>query len=159
MKQLVKVLVQKYFNENVAKEDTTESEKYRKSGLTLEQAVIIKDRIEYAFRVDRLYRQNDLGLVELSNHIEFDRYKVSEVINKYFSMNFYALLNHYRIQEAKELLVSRPFSSVKAVMYEVGFNSKNSFYNAFKKDTGLSPNDYRSMWAYEDHVKTQLQFH
>ncbi|WP_343485450.1 helix-turn-helix domain-containing protein [Allomuricauda sp. d1] len=159
MKGLVTGLVKRYFPENKKKESTRLSEKYRKSGLTLEQAIIIKERIEFAFQEDKIYRQNDLGLVELSNYIDFDRYKVSEVINKYFSKNFYALLNHYRIQEAKELLISRPFSSVKAVMYEVGFNSKNSFYNAFKKDTGLSPNDFRSMWAYEDGVNSRLQFH
>ena len=42
------------------------------------------------------------------------------------------------------LLASEPHLSVKAIMYEVGFNSKNSFYTAFKKNTGVSPNDFRS---------------
>ncbi|MEX0363451.1 MAG: helix-turn-helix domain-containing protein, partial [Allomuricauda sp.] len=47
--------------------------------------------------------------------------------------------------EAKDLLLNHPFLSVKAVMYEVGFNSKTSFYSAFKKETGVSPNDFRSL--------------
>ena len=101
-----------------------------------------------ALENDKLYRNNALGLNDLSQHIEEDRYKVSQVLNEYLQKNFYALLNHYRIMEAKELLLEQPFLSVKAVMYEVGFNSKTSFYTAFKKETGLNPNDYRGMESY-----------
>lgn len=159
MKQLLRTLAKKYLFEPGEKKGKNLNRKYKKSGLTPAQAITIKDRIEMAFEQDRIYRQNNIGLIELSDYIDFDRYKVSEVINKYYSKNFYALLNQYRIREAKELLVTRPFSSVKAVMYEVGFNSKNSFYSAFKKDTGVSPNDFRQMWAYSEvESYQQLQF-
>ncbi len=159
MKQLLQTLAKKYLFDSGEKKGNESNQKYKKSGLTPDQAIIIKNRIEMAFEQDCIYRQNNIGLIELAQHIDFDRYKVSEVINKYFSKNFYGLLNQYRIKEAKELLVTRPFSSVKAVMYEVGFNSKNSFYSAFKKDTGLSPNDFRHMWAYsDDDSYQQLQF-
>ncbi len=159
MKHLLKTLAKKYLLEQEQEIKSQPFEKYKKSGLTIEHALTIKERIEIAFEKEHIYRQNDIGLVELSKYISFDRYKVSEVINKYYSKNFYSLLNFYRIKEAKELLVTQPFSSVKSVMYEVGFNSKNSFYNAFKKDTGLSPNDFRSMWAYSGNSSNQLQFH
>ncbi|UJH66496.1 helix-turn-helix domain-containing protein [Allomuricauda sp. SCSIO 65647] len=160
MKKFLKILAKKYLSEHEQEQGRVYNEKYRKSGLTLEQAISIKNQIDIAFKSDRLYRDNDLGLLELADYIGHDRYKVSEVINKYYSMNFYALLNSYRINEAKELLVTKPFSSVKSVMYEVGFNSKNSFYNAFKKDTGLSPNSYRNLRAYTDSTpRQQLQFH
>lgn len=159
MKTLFRGFMERYLKEGDKSQKSDFTEKYKKSGLTTEQAIAIKERIEMAFEQDKIYRQNDMGLVELAEYINFDRYKVSEVINKYFSKNFYALLNYYRIKEAKELLVTRPFSSVKSVMYEVGFNSKNSFYNAFKKDTGLSPNDFRSIWAYDERTENQqLQF-
>lgn len=159
MKQLLRNLAEKYLLEQQQQQSKElPVEKYRKSGLTKEQALIIRKRIEVAFEEDHIYRQNDIGLIELSTYVDFDRYKVSEVINKYYSKNFYALLNYYRIKEAKELLVTQPFTSVKSVMYGVGFNSKNSFYNAFKKDTGLSPNDFRNMWIYSGDGMGQLQF-
>ena len=119
--------------------------KYVKSGLTKNEAIDIKQRILSAFEEDKLFKDSAVGLNELSKHIEKDRYKVSQVLNEYLQKNFYALLNHYRIQEARELLLAHPMLSVKAVMYEVGFNSKTSFYGAFKKETGLSPNDYRNL--------------
>ncbi|RNC89216.1 MAG: AraC family transcriptional regulator [Allomuricauda sp.] len=158
MKQLLRTLAEKYLLDQERQKENQPVEKYKKSGLTKEQALIIRKRIEVAFEDEHMYRQNDIGLIELSKYVDFDRYKVSEVINKYYAKNFYALLNYYRIKEAKELLVAQPFSSVKAIMYEVGFNSKNSFYNAFKKDTGLSPNDYRNMWVYGGDALGQLQF-
>ncbi|MEZ4810819.1 MAG: helix-turn-helix domain-containing protein [Allomuricauda sp.] len=122
--------------------------KYEKSGLTLEEAIGIKYKIKKAFEVDKLHKNNTIGLNELSYHIDEDRYKVSQVLNEYLKKSFYTILNYYRIQEAKDLLLDQPFLSVKAIMYEVGFNSKTSFYNAFKKETGLNPNDYRSMASY-----------
>lgn len=118
--------------------------KYEKSGLSLREAVEITNEIKTAFEQDKLYKNNAVGLGDLSKHISRDRYKVSQVLNEYMSKNFYALLNQYRITEAKDLLLSQPFLSVKAIMYEVGFNSKTSFYGAFKRETGLSPNDFRS---------------
>jgi len=114
----------------------------------MEEALRIKDKVEIALKIDKLYRNNVLGLNDLSYHIKEDRYKVSQVLNEYFEKNFYSLLNHYRIREAKELLLGQPSLSVKAIMYEVGFNSKTSFYSAFKKETGLTPNDYRSIEAF-----------
>lgn len=118
--------------------------KYEKSGLTKEQALKIRAMIAKAFDEDKIYRNNDMGLDDLAEHIKYNRYKVSQVINTYFSKNFYSFLSEYRVKEAKRLLASNPSLSVKAIMYEVGFNSKNSFYTAFKKSTGISPNVYRN---------------
>lgn len=152
MKQLFKHLMTRYGKENDSgKEVEPIAEKYRKSGLTQEQALIIKRQIDKALEQDKLYRNNEIGLGQLADYIQQDRYKVSEVINTHYAMNFYALLNSYRIHEAKHLLVTNPLLSVKAIMYEVGFNSKNSFYLAFKRDTGLSPNDFRTVEAYNYH--------
>lgn len=152
MKQLLKHLMARYGTEHDS-EKVSESiqEKYRKSGLTEEQAFLIRQKINHALEGDKLYRNNEMGLGELANYIQQDRYKVSEVINTYYAMNFYALLNSYRINEAKYLLITNPLLSVKAIMYEVGFNSKNSFYLAFKRDTGLSPNDFRTIESYNYH--------
>ncbi len=158
MKQLLKRMVQKYLKEEEQKLlAENHQKKYKKSGLTYQQAIEIREKIKQAFEGNKLYRKNDLSLDELAKHIDYNRYKVSEVINTYFSKNYYTLLNHYRIEEAKELLASDTYLSVKAIMYEVGFNSKNSFYSAFKKHTGLSPNDYRNLAVYDTRPSSQLE--
>ena len=147
MKNIWKHLLSVYTKQSTESEDVLAS-KYVKSGLTQREAFEIKQKIREAFEEDKLFKDNTIGLNGLSSHIAKDRYKVSQVLNEYLEKSFYALLNHYRIKEAQDLLLSQPFLSVKAVMYEVGFNSKASFYSAFKKETGLSPNDYRNLVAY-----------
>lgn len=149
MRRLLKQFVSRYLvEEDPGREPCPVQRKYEKSGLTEIQAMEIKANIEQAFKMDKIYRNNTLGLDDLSEHIQQNRYKVSQVINTYFAKNFYTFLNDYRIKEAKYLLASDPGLSVKAIMFEVGFNSKNSFYTAFKKNTGVSPNDFRSSAAY-----------
>ncbi|KAB5489480.1 MULTISPECIES: helix-turn-helix domain-containing protein [Flagellimonas] len=145
MKRLLHQIKMKYLGEqdkNIIAQHG--QRKYEKSGLTKEQALKIRAMITKAFDEDKIYRNNDMGLDDLAEHIKHNRYKVSQVINTYFSKNFYTYLSEYRVKEAKRLLASNPSLSVKAIMYEVGFNSKNSFYTAFKKSTGISPNGYRN---------------
>ncbi|MBR9854736.1 MAG: AraC family transcriptional regulator [Algicola sp.] len=157
MKRLLRQIVYKYIGqEDRAPSSLNSHEKYKKSGLTEEEALAIRKKIKKAFEMDKVYRNNTLGLDELSEHIEENRYKVSQVINTYFAKNFYSFLNEYRINEAKHLLVTDSNLSVKSVMYEVGFNSKNSFYNAFKKITGYCPNDYRA-FAGTSFAQTKIQ--
>jgi len=35
-------------------------------------------------------------------------------------------------------------ASVLAVALDVGFNSRSAFYKAFKRETGMTPKDYRA---------------
>ena len=147
----MRTILKQWFSGNKRQPDLQQgalSTKYAKSGLTQQEASEIKRQIRIAFESDKLFKDNSIGLNDLSHHIAQDRYKVSQVLNEYLNQNFYSILNHYRVSEAKELLLSHPHMSVKVVMYEVGFNSKASFYSAFKKETGLSPNDYRNLVLY-----------
>ncbi|MEM9077874.1 MAG: helix-turn-helix domain-containing protein [Bacteroidota bacterium] len=144
----MKTFISSFFKNNkvLANQDKTGLlSKYQKSGLKMSEALEIKEKVRLAFECDKIHKSNTLGLNELSSHISIDRYKVSQVINEYISVNFYTLLNQYRVKDAKTLLIKNPDLSVKAIMYDVGFNSKTCFYGAFKKETGLSPNDFRNL--------------
>lgn len=74
------------------------------------------------------------------------KYKyVSQVINEKYGCTFYALLNKYRVKE-----VCRRFADVEkygnytteAISESVGFKSRATFINAFKKETGMTPFQY-----------------
>lgn len=59
--------------------------------------------------------------------------------------NFYDLVNSYRVEEAKRLLLDPKNSNytILSVGFEAGFNSKTTFNTVFKKFTGLSPTEFK----------------
>jgi AraC-like DNA-binding protein len=53
------------------------------------------------------------------------------------------LINSYRVNEAKALLINEPQDTILDIAYAAGFNSKASFNRIFKKVTGMTPSEYR----------------
>ena len=98
-------------------------------------SIIEKDSVYF----DPEYRLNDLA-----NSCSLSVHKVSQVINHIEGVSFSDLINRYRIEEAKKMLISEKFKTytILAIAHEVGFNSKTAFYNAFKKICERSPSDY-----------------
>ena len=60
-------------------------------------------------------------------------------------LTFTEFLNHYRINEAKRLLLT--VASVGDVCYACGFESLSYFNRVFRSITGLSPRDYRRQFG------------
>lgn len=98
----------------------------------------IIDRMEK----DKLYRDPELTLQSLSENLNVPSYLVSKIINTKTGLNFYNFVNKYRIEEVKEELKKSETTQIMQIAFAAGFNTKSSFYNYFKKDTGLSPKEY-----------------
>ncbi|GEK54488.1 hypothetical protein PES01_13330 [Pseudoalteromonas espejiana] len=60
-------------------------------------------------------------------------------------MNFKQYVNSLRVACAKELLLARPNTSIDDIAEQSGFSAPSTFYNAFKQQTGLTPNKYRAL--------------
>ena len=69
---------------------------------------------------------------------------LSQVINEQLNKNFSELMNCYRIGEFKTRLADPKYGhhSIMGIAYEVGYNSKSSFNEAFKKLNGVTPSAY-----------------
>ena len=108
----------------------------------LEETLI---RIIEVMEGDKLYQEPELSLQNLANKLQFPTYQVSQAINEGMKKSFYDLINGYRVEEAKRLLLdskNRNFT-ILSVGFEAGFNSKTTFNTVFKKFTGLTPTDFR----------------
>ena len=70
---------------------------------------------------------------------------LSAVVNSRFGMNYSCLLNEYRIKDALHLLVDKRYmdKNVEEISAMVGFANRQSFYAAFYKNVGETPNGYR----------------
>jgi len=66
------------------------------------------------------------------------------VINEHMGMNFYNLVNEYRVNEVKERMKSEDMKqlTILAIAFDSGFNSKSSFNTIFKEKTGRTPSEY-----------------
>lgn len=124
--------------------------KYEKSGLTNSLSFELKERVEYLFADEKIYKENNINLEMLAEKLGTTRHNASQVINEHFEMSFHELVNKYRIHEAKELLQdsSKLNWNIIEVAYEVGYNNKVTFNKAFKKNTNLTPTEYqRNSWS------------
>jgi AraC-like DNA-binding protein len=121
-----------------------ENNKYKKSGLTTSFSNDLKEKLIFLFENEKIYRQNDSSLEILSNKLDTTRHNTSQVINEHFNLNFFELINKYRIAEALDILQSDTHNNLNIidVAYEVGFNNKVTFNKSFKKIISLTPSQY-----------------
>ena len=100
--------------------------------------------IEY-IKKDKPYIDNELKLQDIASYLGLPPYQLSQVINTELKTNFYSLINKYRIEEAKRLLIdhSKQHLNILEIAFETGFNSKSAFNMAFKKNTTMTPSQYK----------------
>lgn len=92
---------------------------------------------------EKLYCDEDLSLKRLADLLGVQTQELSVYLNHHLQINFNAYLNRYRIDEAIVLMKEDKERSLLSIAFAVGFNSKSVFYDAFTKQTGLSPARYR----------------
>lgn len=102
----------------------------------------LKGKIIESLESEKLYLKPNLTLNELANTSGVPSYLVSKVINEYLKTNFFALINGYRLQHAQQHLLQKKKKTIIEIAYEAGFNSKTTFYETFKKETGVSPTQF-----------------
>lgn len=89
------------------------------------------------------YKNPNLTLGELAKAVNLSSHQLSQLLNDNLGKNFTSFINEYRINAAcKMIAADHPFS-LEALGYEVGFNSKSTFYASFKKIMGTTPLLYK----------------
>jgi AraC-like DNA-binding protein len=91
------------------------------------------------------YLDFDLTLQKLSSQITILEKELSSLINHHIGKHFFDFINEYRINDAKQILKdsTQKDLTVLEILYQVGFNSKSSFYTAFKKSTNQTPKEFK----------------
>ena len=118
---------------------------FRKQALEDSKMDEIVGRINTLILKEKIYLEPELTLKNLAEKIQLPSYQVSVAINEKLKKNFYDLINSYRVEEAKRLLLDPKNKSytILSVGFEAGFNSKTTFNTVFKKFTGVTPTDFR----------------
>lgn len=129
--------------EKSTSQTSIKTSKYKKTYLSEEKINEIGLRIKLIMEDSENLFDSELTLPLLAQKLGISINICSQVINRFYNMNFLELLRKSRIQHAKVLIRETDLPLLR-IGFDVGFNSKNSFIRAFKEETGLTPSDFRS---------------
>ncbi len=92
------------------------------------------------------YLNPDLSLRKLANQIAIHPNHLSWILNKSLGKNFNQFINQYRIEAFKTSARApeNEILTIEGLAYESGFNSKTVFNTYFKRETGVTPKQFRS---------------
>ena len=102
------------------------------------QLIIFKAR-EY---IDRNFNTVGISLYSTASHVGISPNYLSTIFAQETGENFIEYLTRIRIDKAKQLLRDTAMKSVD-IAFETGFSDPHYFSSIFKKNTGLSPREFR----------------
>ncbi|MCK5702514.1 MAG: AraC family transcriptional regulator [Cyclobacteriaceae bacterium] len=133
---------------------TEENPKYKSSPLAERDAKLIMKKLDQFMQINQPFLDPSITVKQLADKLAVSDRVLSQTINEYRKQNFYDFINNYRINFAKNLL-NNPVDdkmTVLEILYEAGFNSKSAFNVAFKKETGVTPSQFRRLNELEINV-------
>ena len=103
----------------------------------------LKDHLHRLMIEEALYTSDSVSLQQVADALNVTTHQLSCLVNKSCNSNFNVFVNRYRIEAARDKLIQEPERSVLSIAFEVGFNSKSAFYEAFSKFSGMTPKEFR----------------
>lgn len=118
----------------------TSSENHEKNDSELQ-------RVIQFFTDTKIYTNKEVSLFMVADLLQIHYKDLSKLINKGNQTNFNQFVNKFRIEEAKKLLLdeSKQHLNLNGIAQEVGFNSRSTFFAAFKSIEGITPNEFKKI--------------
>lgn len=79
---------------------------------------------------------------ELSDALNYNAEYMNQIVKKRTGLSLMQLGRAYRLERARQLLADTD-ESISEIIRELGFVSSSHFYSFFRKETGMSPLEYR----------------
>lgn len=120
------------------------SKKTTKARMSKNEIADLKKNLQIAMTKDLLYLKPDLSLAMLATYNNTSTNNLSWYLNKVENKTFYHFVNEYRVQAFLEKVKANEHKTktLIAMAFEVGFNTKSTFINAFKTILNETPAQY-----------------
>ncbi len=122
------------------------SAKYQSSALDDETKHQLKQKIQHILEESDTIYDQDFCLNELAELCGSNSKYVSQVINEVYGCNFSTLISSLRVKEAcRRMADTENYGnlSLEGIAFSVGFKSRVTMYQAFKKNMGMTPTEYQ----------------
>lgn len=117
----------------------------KKVSLLPDQLISYSNSMKEVMEMKRPYLLESFQIVDLAGELNIPVHHCSFVLNNLIGKNFRDWINEYRINSFMEQYpLKAERMTIESVAHECGFKSIATFYNAFKKETGLMPTAYFS---------------
>ncbi|PZR28476.1 MAG: hypothetical protein DI535_06235 [Citrobacter freundii] len=93
---------------------------------------------------ERIYIQSRLSIDDLADKLQLPKRYLSYIIANKLNTTVIAFVNAYRVQEVIRKMKDpkEQHKTLLALAMEAGFNSKSTFNQVFKAQTGMTPSEY-----------------
>lgn len=115
----------------------------RPVNITADADDALADSIRVAITRDRVYLNNTLRIEDFAASLSTNRTYVARVCRLRYRMTFTELMNHYRVEHAKLLMINNPRNRMDEIAAESGFSSASFFARVFKAHEGVTPTQWR----------------
>ena len=85
---------------------------------------------------------DNLNLTIIANHMNYNESHISRLFKRYTGHNLSEYITNCRIEQAKLLLLQTE-DTIQVISQKTGFHTSQYFSSTFRKNTGISPNEYR----------------
>ena len=100
----------------------------------------LKDKIEEY--LDNNFKNTEMNLYMISKEFNFSESYFSRIFKEIFDCNFSYYLEQKRISKAIEILKTQNYK-INEITFMVGYSSAQVMRRAFKRITGITPDEYR----------------
>lgn len=131
------------FNKKYRSMAVKEENRYSNKKISDQRADSFVSKLEKLMNAEELYKNPNLKLSDLASKMNISANQLSQLLNDNLGKSFSTYINEYRIGEACEKIGSGSYLKIEEIGYEVGFNSKSTFFSTFKKIKNTTPFLYK----------------
>lgn len=151
-----KVLV-RLINEQLSPKENTDVVSESLPGANREEDILSENGMEWAenrelfsklnetILHEKLYLSPNLSRDDLVRIVHLNYARFARMIKENTGGNLSGYINNLRLNHAIQLLNEHPNYTMKAIAEDSGFNSMPTFNNLFKKKTGMTPFEFKSV--------------
>jgi AraC-like DNA-binding protein len=134
------------YNNKKTTEITQPSKRYEKSGLSKDEALVIRASLAQLLNEEKPYLEGSLSLNQMADQLKISRHQLSQVINEHLGLSFFDLINKHRVDEFIRRVEQGDTEkfTLLGIAFDCGFNSKASFNRIFKIKKGMTPSAFVS---------------
>lgn len=121
-----------------------DDEKYKMNRLSEQECLALSNQLNCYMEEAKPYKNKDLKIGDLADALGVPSASLSYLLNQYLNVSYYDFINEWRIREFKKLVaedISQRYT-LNALAELCGFSSRASFFRSFKKNMGITPNEY-----------------